>query len=88
MLRAIWISGLTSSFVVAVWGQTAAPNPGRPTDRPDPAVVARLKSAPPLRYAVDPNWPQLPKGYNFGECTGVDVDRQGTCGFSIGAIGR
>jgi DNA-binding beta-propeller fold protein YncE len=24
-----------------------------------------------------PDWAQLPKGYNFGECSGVDIDKQG-----------
>ncbi|MES1167077.1 MAG: peptidyl-alpha-hydroxyglycine alpha-amidating lyase family protein [Pseudomonadota bacterium] len=55
----------------------AAPILARPTERPDPADVAKLKSGPPLPYKVDANWPQLPKGYNFGECSGVDVDKQG-----------
>jgi DNA-binding beta-propeller fold protein YncE len=56
-----------------------APPPilARPTDRPDPAQVAKLDGGPELPYRVDPNWPQLPKGMNFGECSGVDVDRQG-----------
>jgi peptidylamidoglycolate lyase len=77
MMKTILIAGLTLSAGLAVWGQAAAPNPGRPTDRPDPAVVAKLKSGPPLPYSVDASWPQLPKGINFGECSGVDVDRTG-----------
>jgi streptogramin lyase len=39
--------------------------------------VAKLKSAAPLPYKVLPNWAQLPKGYNFGECSGVDIDKRG-----------
>jgi peptidylamidoglycolate lyase len=54
-----------------------APILGRPTERPEPEQVASLKSGPALPYKVDPNWPQLPVGVNFGECTGVDVDKQG-----------
>ena len=68
----IWIFAFSP-----LWAQAPAPNPGRPTDRPDPDQLARLKSGPPLPYAVDANWPQLPKGYNFGECSGVDVDKKG-----------
>jgi DNA-binding beta-propeller fold protein YncE len=34
-----------------------------------------LKSGPPLPHKVVPNWAQLPKGWNFGECSGVDVDK-------------
>lgn len=51
--------------------------PARGTERASPEEVAKLKSGPPLPYAVDPKWPQLPKGYNFGQCSGVDVDRHG-----------
>jgi DNA-binding beta-propeller fold protein YncE len=51
--------------------------PGRATERPDPDQVAQLPTAPTLPYRVDENWPQLPAGYNFGECSGVDVDPQG-----------
>jgi DNA-binding beta-propeller fold protein YncE len=56
-----------------------APPPilARPTERPDPAQVAKLDQGPTLPYQVDPNWPQLPKGMNFGECSGVDVDKDG-----------
>src|SRR5437867_2050300 len=32
-------------------------------------------SAQLLPHKLVPNWPQLPKGINFGECSGVDVDR-------------
>jgi len=41
------------------------------------ALAAELKSGPPLPHRLVPDWAQLPKGYNFGECSGVDVDRQG-----------
>ncbi len=56
-----------------------APPPilARPTERPDPEQVAKLDSGPALPYEVDPNWPQMPAGMNFGECSGVDVDKQG-----------
>lgn len=59
------------------WSQTPAPPPGRGTDRPTPEQVASLKSGPMLPYKVLPNWAQLPKGYNLGECSGVDVDHRG-----------
>lgn len=38
-------------------------------------ALAELKSGPPLDYKVVENWAQLPKGWNFGECSGVDVDK-------------
>ena len=34
-----------------------------------------LKSGPPLDYKVVQGWAQLPAGWNFGECSGVDVDQ-------------
>jgi len=37
---------------------------------------AQLKSGPPLPYQLVPDWPRLPKGWNFGECSGVAVDQQ------------
>ena len=40
-----------------------------------PAVAAELKSGPPLPYKVVKDWAQLPTGWNFGECSGVAVDR-------------
>ncbi len=40
-------------------------------------LLAQLRTGPPLPHRVVPNWPQLPKGYNFGECTSVDVDKAG-----------
>src|SRR5947207_14486544 len=38
-------------------------------------ALAELKSGPPLPYHPVPNWAQLPDGLNFGECPGVDVDK-------------
>ncbi|MBI3683015.1 MAG: hypothetical protein HY235_21800, partial [Acidobacteria bacterium] len=38
-------------------------------------LLAELKSGPALPHGVVANWPQLPKGWNFGEVSGVDVDR-------------
>jgi DNA-binding beta-propeller fold protein YncE len=38
-------------------------------------TFAELKSGPPLPYHAVPNWAQLPDGWNFGECSGVDVDK-------------
>ena len=57
--------------------------PQQPATGPGPSPkelaqrLAQLKSGPPLPYRLVANWPTLPKGYNFGEGTGVDVDRQG-----------
>ncbi len=60
-------------------GQQAA----APAIRPDraPADLAqelaqKHQSGPPLPYHLVANWPNLPKGYNFGESSGVDVDKQ------------
>jgi DNA-binding beta-propeller fold protein YncE len=38
-------------------------------------ALAELKSGPPLPYHVLADWAQLPKGWNFGECSGVAIDR-------------
>src|SRR5258708_20018210 len=38
-------------------------------------VAAELKTGPALAQGLVPQWPQLPKGWNFGEVSGVDVDR-------------
>ncbi|MBC7294466.1 MAG: hypothetical protein H5T84_10285, partial [Thermoleophilia bacterium] len=35
-----------------------------------------VASAPRLAYKLVENWPQLPRGWNFGECSGVAVDQQ------------
>jgi len=40
-----------------------------------PAFSADLKSGPALPYKVVKDWAQLPAGWNFGECSGVAVDR-------------
>src|SRR4051812_42666684 len=68
-----WIAVLIPLFLHA---QTAPP-PGRPTDHPAAAEIAKLKSGPALPYKVVPTWPTVPKGMNFGEVSGVDLDRQG-----------
>ena len=67
-------------FSVTAGAQSAsapALPPGRPTDQPPAEQLAKLKTGPPLPYKVVANWAQLPKGMNFGEASGVDVDRQG-----------
>ncbi len=38
-------------------------------------LAAELKSGPPLPYEVVKDWAQLPQGWNFGECSGVAVDK-------------
>jgi DNA-binding beta-propeller fold protein YncE len=40
-----------------------------------PYAFAQLKSGPPLPHKLVKDWPQLPKGWNFGECSGVAVDK-------------
>ncbi|MCC6342799.1 MAG: hypothetical protein IT166_11395 [Bryobacterales bacterium] len=35
----------------------------------------QLRSGPPLPHGLVEGWPQLPAGWNFGEVSGVDVDR-------------
>jgi len=35
-----------------------------------------VSSAPRLPYRLVEDWPQLPRGWNFGECSGVAVDQQ------------
>ncbi|MGH9660290.1 MAG: peptidyl-alpha-hydroxyglycine alpha-amidating lyase family protein [Bryobacteraceae bacterium] len=39
-------------------------------------ALAELKSGPPLPHQVVRDWAKLPKGWNFGECSGVAVDKQ------------
>jgi len=51
--------------------------PGGPTEKLPADAAAKLKSGPALAYKVVPTWPALPKGVNFGEVSGVDVDRNG-----------
>ena len=41
-----------------------------------PALPAELKSGPSLPYKVVKDWAQLPTGWNFGECSGVAVDKR------------
>lgn len=38
-------------------------------------LSAELKSGRPLPHKLVPGWAKLPKGWNFGECSGVAVDR-------------
>ena len=38
-------------------------------------LSAELKSGPPLPHRLVKDWAQLPKGMNFGQCSGVDVDK-------------
>ena len=64
-------------LALALEAQQSALPPGRPTDQPSAEEVAKLKTGPPLPFHVAADWPQMPKGYNFGEASGVDVDRQG-----------
>src|ERR1700682_3127705 len=37
--------------------------------------LAQLKSGPPLPYHAVEGWAKLPDGWNFGETSGVDVDK-------------
>ena len=41
------------------------------------AHAADLANAPKLPLKLVPDWAQLPEGWNFGECSGVDVDKDG-----------
>lgn len=43
---------------------------------PPTALGSGLRSGPPLPHKVVKDWAKLPKGWNFGECSGVAVDRQ------------
>jgi peptidylamidoglycolate lyase len=69
----IWVAGAGALSLLA---QTAAPPAGRPTDQPRTEEAAKLKTGPALPYQVAAGWPDLPKGYNFGEASGVDVDKE------------
>jgi len=62
------------------------PAPAAPAPRPvnagtDPDKVAeglkKFQHGPTLPHKLVANWPTLPKGYNFGETTGVDIDKNG-----------
>jgi DNA-binding beta-propeller fold protein YncE len=61
-------------------GQQAPAAPEIRPDRPPAELAAELaqkhQSGPQLPYHLVANWPSLPKGYNFGESSGVDVDKQ------------
>ena len=39
------------------------------------SAVSQIKSGPPLPHQVVKDWTQLPAGWNFGETTGVAVDK-------------
>jgi DNA-binding beta-propeller fold protein YncE len=39
-------------------------------------VFAQLKTGPPLPHQLVGDWAKLPKGWNFGECSGVATDKQ------------
>ena len=45
----------------------------------DPAQIAEglksLQHGPTLPHKLVKNWPTMPKGYNFGEAAGVDIDK-------------
>ncbi len=41
-----------------------------------PSVFAQLKSGPPLPHQLVNDWAKLPKGWNFGETSGVATDKQ------------
>ncbi len=38
-------------------------------------IAADLQSGPPLPHRLVEDWAKLPPGWNFGECSGVDVDK-------------
>src|SRR5688572_14103827 len=38
-------------------------------------AFAQLKSGPPLPHKLVKDWAKLPEGWNFGEASGVDVDK-------------
>jgi DNA-binding beta-propeller fold protein YncE len=40
-----------------------------------PPAFGQLKSGPPLPHKLVREWAQLPAGSNFGECTGVSIDK-------------
>ena len=75
--------GRFSRIAFAFWAALAAEALGQQQGAapPTPAQLAerlvQLKSGRELPYRLVANWPTLPKGYNLGEGTGVDVDRQG-----------
>jgi len=72
-MRPLGIIAIQATFLL----HAQTPPAPKPTERPTTEQLAKLKSGPALPYKVNPNWPTLPKGHNFGEVSGVDVDRQG-----------
>jgi len=64
----------------AARGQQAAappqPGPGNVPAQLARELAQKYQSGPQLPHRLVANWPNLPKGYNFGECSGVDVDKQ------------
>ncbi len=79
-MKARLVATILGLFCASSWlgAQTpAAAPPARGTERPEPEDVAKLKGGPALPFKANASWAQLPNGYNFGECTGVDVDKQG-----------
>jgi len=40
------------------------------------SVSGQLKTGAPLPHQVVKDWAKLPKGWNFGECSGVAIDKQ------------
>ena len=71
------LSGLLLTVSLMRAQAPAPPLPGRATERPTSEQVAALKSGPMLPYKANASWAQLPKGMNFGEASGVDVDKDG-----------
>src|SRR6202007_615082 len=61
---------------VILCAQTPPPA-ARDTERPSASQLAKLKSGPALPYKLVSGWPTPPRGVNFGEVSGVDLDRQG-----------
>src|SRR5207247_10515013 len=72
--------GRFSRIAFALWAALAAEALGQQQGAapPTPAQLAerlaQLKSGRELPYRLVANWPTLPKGYNLGEGTGVDVE--------------
>jgi DNA-binding beta-propeller fold protein YncE len=59
------------------WAATqAALHPDRVQEEVDQEAARKFQTGPPLPYHFVANWPTMPKGYNFGEGSGVDVDKQ------------
>jgi len=56
--------------------QQAALHPDRLPSDLAKELAAKHQSGPQLPYHFVANWPNMPKGQNFGECSGVDVDKQ------------